>query len=142
MSYYIHIKGKYKKYELRKLTAAFLKIEVKSMGELFSPKSGIVNIQLSHHKGDFPTMFIVYKKNDFCPELMEVDFAIFLAEKLNVEILITYWGLDPYAWILVKPDGRLFKVDEHPVEDIDGIILYDEYIEELDVETVRENLNE
>jgi hypothetical protein len=118
MSYDLLIEKNHTVDDLRSLVAEFLKVDIRNIGDLYDRKTdNEVNIRLSVARGDFKTRFEVYKSLDMRHEVKEVDFAMFLSTRLNNFVLMTYWDSNPYLWILVQPNGSLYKVMDIPNED-------------------------
>lgn len=131
------------------MVALFFEIGPSSIGNLYddSGKELDVNIEVYDVRGDFDTRLCVYKPKYICPKAKEVDFAIFLSHNLDKNVLITYWDNNPYLWILIQPNGRLYKVKDIPKEkaienlEVPFLELDKTFREELNLETVRERLS-
>ena len=147
MSYDLLIQGKYKREQLSLLVGLFLEIDLSNIGDLYDfGKEHDVNLEIYHVRGDFDTRLCVYKPEYIRPNAKEVDFAIFLSNNLGKNVLMTYWGNNPYLWILVQPSGRLYKVKDIPneQESVDSkepfLELDKNFREELDLDLVRQSL--
>jgi hypothetical protein len=141
MSFDLFIKGKYSEGLLRKVVSRFLNIDIKSIGNLYDlGPGGDVNIDLDHLEGDFVTRLSVYKSDDLMPGSKEIDFAIYLSVNLKDIVMISYWDDNPFLWIMIQPNGDIYKVQEMPDEREKFIKIDDTFKEKLELDEIRPKL--
>jgi hypothetical protein len=119
MSYVLYLEKHFDIETLKEVISTFLNIDVRSIGYLndTSIEEKEVYIDIENYDIGFGTRLAVYKDLDFCSNLKEIDLSLFLSQKLDNDVLISFWTNNPFLWILVRPDGELFKVEEIPREE-------------------------
>ncbi|GGH00623.1 hypothetical protein [Pedobacter zeae] len=140
MSYITYIQQRFESIKLYEEVAEFFNVDPSKIGNLDSNVSKDIYLNVEYFDAGFCTRLSVYFDVKNYNNLKEIDFSIFLSERLNENVLISFWTNNPFLWILIEPKGSLFKVQEIPGDE--GVVIDFTSKELLSLELVkRESLD-